>query len=98
MHPTLKHVLAGGMFGALLYVLALAACPQLHEQIHHDTGQSQHECAVTLMQSGGCDSAPAPVMAATFVPARRFNFAELPSKLVASVFLTSRVLEHAPPA
>jgi hypothetical protein len=49
-------------FGSLLIALvlllnALAASPKLHELLHPDAGQAQHQCAVTLFAHGQVDSA-----------------------------------------
>ena len=46
---------------------AMAACPELHELIHHDAGAPEHECAVTLFAHGHVDavSLEVPVIATT---------------------------------
>ncbi len=43
---------------AMLVLLldAMAACPALHELIHHDADKPGHECAVTLFAHGNVDS------------------------------------------
>jgi hypothetical protein len=89
----------GGTFAAFLIALALTAVPQWHEWIHPDANSSRHECAVTLINSGGYEKiAVAPLVAA---PAPVFHFCFVPALhpvWVASPFVCARILEHAPPA
>ncbi len=40
----------------ILLLDAMAACPKLHELIHHDADQPGHECAVTMFAHGQVDS------------------------------------------
>jgi len=41
---------------ALVLLLdAMAACPALHELVHHDADEPGHECAVTLVAHGQMD-------------------------------------------
>ena len=42
--------------GLVLMLNAMAACPALHELIHHDADKPDHECAVTLFAHGQVDS------------------------------------------
>jgi hypothetical protein len=42
--------------GIVLLLDAMAACPSLHELIHHDAGKPDHECAVTMFAHGKVDS------------------------------------------
>ena len=54
------------MLVALVLLLdAMAACPELHELIHQDAGQAEHQCAVTLFAHGHMDSATVEVAAVT---------------------------------
>ena len=41
----------------VLLLNAMAACPALHELIHHDADSDEHHCAVTLFAHGQVDSA-----------------------------------------
>ncbi|HEV2693140.1 MAG TPA: hypothetical protein VG347_09625 [Verrucomicrobiae bacterium] len=46
------------LLAALVLLLdAMAACPALHELIHKDAGQAEHQCGVTLFAHGQVDSA-----------------------------------------
>jgi hypothetical protein len=40
----------------VLFLAALAASPSLHEWLHHDAGEPDHECAVTVFVHGQVDS------------------------------------------
>lgn len=51
----------------VLFLAALAASPSLHEWLHHDANEANHECAVTLFLHGHVDATTlAPVVAAAF--------------------------------
>ena len=52
-----KSSLAASLVGMILLLNAMAACPALHEMIHHDAGKADHDCAVTLLALGKLDSA-----------------------------------------
>jgi len=52
-----KAVIASLLVALVLLLDAMAACPELHELIHHDAGQPEHQCAVTLFAHGQVDSA-----------------------------------------
>jgi xanthine/uracil permease len=47
----------------VLLLNVLAACPALHELIHHDAAAPEHECAVTLFAHGQMDAASVVVAA-----------------------------------
>lgn len=38
----------------------LAVCVVLHERLHHDAGQADHQCAVTLFSHGKAHFSPSP--------------------------------------
>jgi len=59
--------LAAWLVGIILLLDAMAACPALHELIHHDADQPGHECAVTMFAQGKVDSATVEVPAASAV-------------------------------
>jgi hypothetical protein len=44
------------LIGVIFLLDAMAACPVLHEMIHHDAGKEDHDCAVTMLVSGKIDS------------------------------------------
>jgi hypothetical protein len=52
-----KSALAALLVGIILLLDAMAACPALHEMIHHDAGKEDHDCAVTMLAAGKMDSA-----------------------------------------
>jgi hypothetical protein len=87
------------LISQLLIVAALAASPQLHQLFHHDADEGSHECAVTVMISGGSDGSPVPQILDVGVisPATFGLLPEMPSHDVAPLFLSAHVFEHAPP-
>ncbi len=50
--PLFGRLLAGGCAALVMLLAILAASPALHEWLHHDAGDADHECAVTLFQHG----------------------------------------------
>jgi hypothetical protein len=51
----------------VLFLAALAASPSLHEWLHHDANEPDHECAVTQFLHGHVDTTTiAPVVAVAF--------------------------------
>jgi len=86
-------------FAAFLTALALTAVPQWHEWIHPDANSTRHECAVTLINSGGYEKIAAAPLVAAPVPVFHFCFVPaLHSVWVAPPFISARIFEHAPPA
>jgi hypothetical protein len=51
-----KPALAALLAGIVLLLDAMAACPALHEMIHHDAGKEDHDCAVTMLAQGKANS------------------------------------------
>jgi hypothetical protein len=52
-----KAALASLLVGMIVFLDAMAACPALHELIHHDADKPGHECAVTMFAHGKLVSA-----------------------------------------
>ena len=52
-----KAVVASLLVALVLLLDAMAACPSLHELIHHDANNPDHECAVTMFAHGKVESA-----------------------------------------
>ena len=95
-------VLRIALFGAALagFVLAmlLAGSPWLHEWAHQNSSDTQHQCLATVLSEGACDEAtPAPPLAA-IAEGPVEAAPEVGSRLALSLFLSCRILEHAPPA
>lgn len=82
----------------LLVIMAMTVCPELHHWAHHDSDCPDHECAVTLFAHGGCDGAPAAVVLVVFLAVLRQCLQQRGDIWVGNLFLSRRVLEHAPPA
>ena len=93
-----RTVINAGLIGAFTFALALLVSPQLHERIHSDATQSQHECVVTMVASGNFHHASPPPI--TIAPAVLNQFSSLPALSpiwVPSPFQRARIFEHAPP-
>ena len=87
------------LLAALLFVGgAMAASPELHDLLHHDSGDHEHVCLATLITAGACD-APAPG-AICIEPAALLLADAAPRDRTRAdnFFLLGAVLEHAPPA
>ena len=83
---------------AFLFAFVLSAAPALHEHLHSDAAHPQHECAITIVESG-IESGDAPLAIAGPQPATLFsNVPALHPVWVPALFQCARVFEHAPPA
>jgi len=87
------------VFAAFVWAIALSASPQLHQRVHADANRVEHNCAATMIASGGYDHVTHPplVSADTLVP----QFSKIPALTpcwVQSPFLGASIFEHAPPA
>ena len=51
-----KTAIGSLLVGVILFLDAMAACPTLHELIHHDADKPGHECAVTMFAQGKVES------------------------------------------
>jgi hypothetical protein len=87
------------LLSQFLIIAGLAASPYLHQLFHHDADRGDHECAVTVMISGGSDGSPVPeILDAGAIFPTPFDFSpKLQSQDVAPLFLSAHVFEHAPP-
>ena len=88
-----------GLIGAFLFGIALSDLPQVHERVHPDANQPQHECAITVISHGKCDLNENGPVIHPGSPASDANFV-LPFRaaVIAPLFLSARIFEHAPPA
>ena len=79
-----KAAVASLLAGMILFLDALAACPELHELIHPDADKASHECAVTMFTHGKVGLAVVdvlvPVSAVQIEPTPRIEY---------SVFVTT---------
>lgn len=81
----------------LLAVVAMTVCPALHHWAHHDSDSQEHECLVTLFAHGGFDGAPVALVLVIFLAVSRQCLQRPNVVWIESLFLSRRVLEHAPP-
>jgi hypothetical protein len=76
-NSTGERAIAALLVALILFIDVMAACPALHELIHHDADEPGHECAVTMFAHGQVESVtvdvpPAPPTAAIEVAPRIF--------------------------
>jgi len=84
----------------MVLALAMVVQPQMHEHLHHDAGDSHHECAVThLMQGDFGDGAPLPLLVVVPVQVAPSTevFTDDTAAGVTPLWLANGILEHAPP-
>jgi hypothetical protein len=84
-------VIASLLACVVLLLDAMAACPDLHELIHHDADEPGHECAVTMFAHGQVDSPVVDV--AAIIPVAPVEFFPMTS---VSVF--NALVEELPPS
>ena len=83
---------------SLLFALVLTALPAIHEHLHSDAAHPQHECAMTIVESG-IDTGDAPLAVAAPHAVTLFSaVAALHPVWVPALFQRARIYEHAPPA
>src|SRR6266540_4027091 len=89
--------LFGALLAGIILALVLAGSPHLHALVHPDAADPDHSCLATTIQGNGCEPASVgPHVAAS----RAALFAIIPpckAHDVEALFLSCRVLEHAPP-
>ena len=97
LHPV-KRIIAFALMAGVLWITALSASPGLHEWVHPDAGNPDHDCAVTLFSSGQATHVGADLV---FVarPERLEVSDSIPyyETFLGSFFLGCSILEHAPP-
>lgn len=86
------------VFAAIAFAVALSVSPQLHAQLHKDSGSAKHECAATLISSGNVEHSACepPAVAPDKIPGTPMLRAQHSARILASLEFTR--LEHAPPA
>jgi hypothetical protein len=87
-----------GLICAFLFANALSVSPQLHERVHPEAEQPQHECAVTLIAAGNYHHWSPPLIAPVDTAVEFSKIAVLNPTWVQPVFLLAHVFAHGPPA
>jgi hypothetical protein len=83
----------------LQWATVLAACPSLHELIHHDADDEHHDCAVTMLLAGQVEQPVIdPIVLSTPATLPVALDQSYETQFFGSFFLRCRPLEHAPPA
>ena len=97
IHPAMR-ILAFALVVGVLWLTALSASPDLHEWVHPDAGDPDHDCAVTLFSSGQATHVGADLV--LVVRPERLevsNSIRYYETVLSSFFLGCSILEHAPP-
>ena len=91
-----RAAIAGLLIALILFLNALAACPALHQLIHHNANRAGHECAVTMFAHGKVEAATVDVS----VPAAAILVASAPQNgfFVFSAAIKDLPQGRAPPA
>jgi hypothetical protein len=98
MSAIIRAAFFSAAFAGFVLATLLAWSPGLHEWAHADSGDAEHQCLATVLHSGACDGA------AAGPPAVVINVAPVEasprdcSRVAPSLFLSCRILEHAPPS
>jgi hypothetical protein len=97
--PAFFKVVAGGVLLAWIVALAMAASPQLHEDLHGDADHDHHECVVTHLLAGSIGEAviDLPVQIGTAPCVGDLLVAAGAGICIFPLNLANGVLEHAPP-
>jgi len=93
----LKIVLAALVLDGFTLALAMEVSPELHQKIHHDADDGDHECLATQMQHSGLEGVlVACVPVAVDQVWSEISWTGRPIR-VASFFLGCSIYEHGPP-
>src|SRR6266853_6425344 len=94
-HNCGRAVVAGLIFAAFFWALALSTSPQLHQRVHSDANRGDHTCAVTLLASGNYDHvAHPPLIRAPQLSVQFSKIAALSSTWVQPLFLSGHIFAH----
>ena len=97
-HSPSRAAVALAAFSAFLLAFVLSAAPALHGHLHSDAAHPQHECAITIVETG-IESGDAPLaVAAPQTISLLSEVAPLHPVWLPALFQNARVFEHAPPA
>lgn len=98
MLAVLRIALFGAALAGFVFAMLLAGSPELHEWAHRDSGETEHQCLATALHAGACDNATPtpPLTGITFGPIEAAP--AIRPYLAPSLYLSCRILEHAPPA
>ena len=92
-----RAAIALAVLSSFLFAFVLSAAPALHEHLHSDAEHPQHECAITIVETG-IETGDAPLAVAAPQAVAIFStVAALHPVWVPAVFQDARIFEHAPP-
>ena len=61
-----KPAIAGLLVGLLFFAVTLSVCPSLHQYLHHDAGEPDHHCLISLFAQGQVNAADGAVAVIAF--------------------------------
>ena len=93
-----RAAIALAALSSFLFAFVLSAAPALHEHLHSDAAHPQHECVITIVETGIESGDAPPAVAAPQAVTLSSTVTVLHPVWVPAIFQRSRVFEHAPPA
>jgi hypothetical protein len=95
-HSRFQRFLVAVLLAHLLAIVAMAASPELHEWMHPDAHDDDHDCAVMLFVGGGAATVAVVVL---IVGVMQGGGSQVVPRCdwVEGLFRVLRILEHAPP-
>jgi len=94
-----RKIVSLSLVATLQWTLILAACPALHELVHHGADDEHHDCAVTAILAGQIEVTsigPVQIIQPVAILVLLAQFYHTQSS--GSFFLSCCILEHAPPS
>lgn len=88
----------GALLAGFLIAFLFAGSPALHDWAHSDSDDGQHQCLATVLHAGACEDTPMEPVPTALVMASDETAPKVRSRIAPSVFLSCRILEHAPPS
>jgi hypothetical protein len=98
MTGKLRVPLAALLLAAIAFAIGLSASPEMHDWLHKTGDWSHHECAATLLSSGGVEHSDCEPPFVAPQPAPATPVFRIPAFAWVISPLEFTRLEHAPPA
>ncbi|MDD2708384.1 MAG: hypothetical protein PHV34_10270 [Verrucomicrobiae bacterium] len=85
------------LLAIFLSLLLASISPQIHKFLHKEAGLPGHHCGVTLVLSGAAEASSSIVHVAGAAFAGLISAGWMDAPVCLSVFLSTGIVEHAPP-